>query len=357
VISIIHIDELLKKAVLGGASDIHITSGIGAVARVNSSLVKLTDDVYTGEHTLYYTKQILSEKEFKSFSEVGEYDCSYAISGLSRFRVNVYCQRGACAIAIRVVNDVIPTIDSLKLPPIMKELAKKPRGLILVTGPTGSGKSTSLAAMIDYINVTRNSHIITIEDPIEYIHQHKSCVINQRQIGKDSMSFANALRGSLRQDPDIILVGEMRDLETISIALTAAETGHLVLSTLHTIGAAKTIDRIIDVFEPSQQPQVKVQLATVVEAIISQQLLPRVDVKGRVAAFEIMVANPPIRALIREGKTHQMQSVIQTSAAESMITMDAYLMNLFRQKMISEDELLSRCVDADMVKSEIPYCA
>jgi len=348
-----HINDILMKAVAAGASDIHITAGVGAVARIHGKLLTLHSNSLTGDDTLEFVKQILSEKELKAFAEAGEYDCAHSIKGLSRFRVNVYRQRGSCAIAFRVIAGKIPTIDELSLPVVFKELAKKPRGLILVTGPTGSGKSTSLAAMIDYMNTTRNCHIITIEDPIEYLHQHKKCVINQRQIGKDSHSFSNALRGALRQDPDVILVGEMRDLETISIALTAAETGHLVLSTLHTIGAAKTIDRIIDVFEPSQQPQIKVQLASVLEGVISQQILPRVDVQGRVAAFEVMIANMPIRSLIREGKTHQMQTVIQTAAAENMITMDNYLLDLFWKGMISKDELMSRCVDQDMVKSQI----
>ena len=348
-----HINDILVKAVSAGASDIHITAGIGAVARIHGRLVILHNGTFTGEDTLEFVKQVLTEKELRVFAETGEYDCAHSISGLSRFRVNVYRQRGCCAIAFRVIADRIPTIEELSLPPVFKELAKRPRGLILVTGPTGSGKSTSLASMIDYMNVTRNCHIITIEDPIEYLHRHKKCIINQRQIGKDSLNFSNALRGALRQDPDVILVGEMRDLETISIALTAAETGHLVLSTLHTIGAAKTIDRIIDVFEPRQQPQIKVQLASVIEAVISQQILPRMDMQGRVAAFEVMIANTPIRSLIREGKTHQMQSVIQTAAAENMITMDNSLLDLYWRGVISGDELMSHCVDTDMVKSQI----
>ena len=348
-----HINELLEKAVSGGASDIHITTGVGAIARIHGKLVILNDRVLESEDTLNFTKQMLTEKELKTFIETGEYDCSYSIPGVSRFRVNIYFQRSSCAIAVRVISDRILTIDELNLPPVLKDLSKKPRGLILVTGPTGSGKSTSLAAMIDYVNTTRNSHIITIEDPIEYLHKHKKCIINQRQIGKDSLNFNNALRGALRQDPDIILVGEMRDLETISIALTAAETGHLVLSTLHTIGAVKTIDRIIDVFEPRQQPQIRVQLASVIEAVISQQIIPRIDAQGRVAAFEIMIANSPIRALIREGKTHQMQTVIQTAAGENMVTMDNYLLDLYWKKIISAEELMTRCVDGDMVKSQL----
>ena len=348
-----HINELLEKAVYGKASDIHITSGIGAIARIHGKLIKLHEGTFVPDDTLEFAKQILSEKELRIFAEAGEYDCSYSITGVSRFRVNVFRQRGSCALSFRVIADRIPTIDELSLPPVLKELANKPRGLILVTGPTGSGKSTSLAAMIDYMNTTRNCHIITIEDPIEYLHAHKGCIVNQRQVGKDSLSFNNALRGALRQDPDVILVGEMRDFETISIALTAAETGHLVLSTLHTVGAAKTMDRIIDVFEPSQQPQIRVQLASVIEAVISQQILPRVDTQGRVAAFEIMTANSAIRALIREGKTHQMQTVIQTAAGENMVTMDSSLLSLYARGIISEGELLTRCVDDDMIRRQI----
>jgi len=348
-----HINELLTKAVQGGASDIHITVGTGAVARVHGKLVMLQNGVLTGEDTLAFVKQVLSENELKAFAQAGEYDCAYSVPNVSRFRVNVYRQRDCCAIAFRAIADHVPTIDDLALPAVFKELAAKPRGLILVTGPTGSGKSTSLAAMIDYMNSTRSNHIITIEDPIEYLHQHKKSIINQRQIGRDSLSFANALRGALRQDPDVILVGEMRDFETISIALTAAETGHLVLSTLHTIGAAKTVDRIIDVFEPSQQPQVRVQLAAVLEAVISQQIIPRKDIKGRVAAFEIMKGNGAIRALIREGKSHQIQTVIQTSAAESMITMDNSLLDLYWKGIISEEEVMNHCVEMAEITREM----
>ncbi|MDR2649649.1 MAG: type IV pilus twitching motility protein PilT [Clostridiales bacterium] len=348
-----HVNELLMSAVSGGASDIHITAGIGAIARIHGRLVRLCDGAFSNEDTLNFVRQILTEDELKTFAEMGEYDCSYSIRGVSRFRVNVFRQRDSCAVAFRVIADRIPPIDELGLPSVFKDLTEKPRGLILVTGPTGSGKTTSLASMIDYMNITRNCHIITIEDPIEYLHAHKKCVINQRQIGRDSISFSSALRGALRQDPDVILIGEMRDLETISIALTAAETGHLVLSTLHTIGAAKTVDRIIDVFSPSQQPQIRVQLASVIEAVISQQILPRADIQGRVAAFEVMVANTAIRALIREGKTHQMQSVIQTAARENMATMDSSLLGLYQRGVISDEELLSRCVDGDTIRRQL----
>lgn len=257
--------------------------------------------------------------------------------------------------ALRVVALSIPSMDQLGLPDILKDLSQKQRGLILVTGPTGSGKSTTLAAMIDHMNQTRNEHIMTIEDPIEYLHRHEKSVVNQREIGNDSQSFANALRAALRQDPDIILVGEMRDLETISTAITAAETGHLVLSTLHTIGAVKTVDRIIDVFPPHQQQQVRVQLATVLEAVISQQILPKADGSGRVAAFEIMVANSAVRNLIREGKTHQMQTVIQTGSQLGMQTMDASLIQLYKKRWIDMPTLRKYAVDLDYVLKIVGY--
>ena len=251
--------------------------------------------------------------------------------------------------AIRIVNLTIPSMDDLGLPPIVKQLSEKRRGLILVTGPTGSGKSTTLASMIDQINHERSGHILTLEDPIEYLHKHNKSIVNQREIGLDSDNFSNALRASLRQDPDVILVGEMRDLETISIAITAAETGHLVLSTLHTLGAAKTIDRVIDVFPPHQQQQVRTQLSSVLQGIVSQQLLPTKDNKGRVAAFEIMVGTPAIRSLIREGKTHQIQTMLQTGTKYGMETMDMFLLKLFKQGKISSESLLSYAVDKDMI--------
>lgn len=255
--------------------------------------------------------------------------------------------------AIRIIPLRIPTIEELGLPPIVKELARLPRGLILVTGPTGSGKSTTLASMVNLINEERNCHILTLEDPIEYLHKHNKSIVNQREIGSDTNSFANALRAALRQDPDVILVGEMRDLDTISIALTAAETGHLVLSTLHTIGAAKTIDRIIDVFPPHQQQQVRIQFSSVIQAIISQQLLPRYNGDGRVAAFEIMVATPAIRNLIREEKIHQIDTLIQTSGKRGMQTMDNSLLELHNKGVISRDTVLNQAVNLDIIRRYI----
>lgn len=307
------------------------------------------------DRTARLVREMMTNDQWDAYVSKGELDFSYSYPGLGRFRVNVYRQRGTCSMALRVVALTIPKMEDLKLPPVLKELAMKQRGLILVTGPTGSGKSTTLAAMIDYMNQNRSEHIMTIEDPIEYLHRHNKSVVNQREVGNDSKSFANALRAALRQDPDIILVGEMRDLETISTAITAAETGHLVLSTLHTIGAAKTVDRIIDVFPPHQQQQIRIQLASVLEAVISQQILPKADETGRVAAFEIMIANNAIRNLIREGKTHQMQTVIQTGSNIGMQTMDASLIELYKKRIIDQPTLKKYAVDFDMVMKQIGY--
>ncbi|AKL95271.1 twitching mobility protein PilT [Clostridium aceticum] len=345
--------QLLTKAVKAKASDIHITVASPPMIRVNGKLIKMEDNKLTPEDTKNIVQQMMTPDQVLSFKEKGELDFSYSNAGLGRFRVNAYKQRGSYSMAIRVVTFKVPTIEELNLPPVITELSKKQRGLILVTGPTGSGKSTTLAAMINYMNESRNDHILTLEDPIEYLHKHNKSVVNQREIGNDSYSFANALRSALRQDPDVILVGEMRDLETISIAVTAAETGHLVLSTLHTIGAAKTIDRIIDVFPPHQQQQIKVQLSSVLEGVISQQLLPKADESGRAAAFEIMVTNPAVRNLIREGKTHQMQTVIQTGSKLGMKTMDASLMELYRSRTITRETLQKYAVDIDMLTRQM----
>ena len=347
--------EILKTAIEAGASDVHITVASPPIMRVNGKLIRINEDRLMPEDTMRIIKQMLTIDQINAFESKGELDFSYSNPGLGRFRVNIYKQRGSYCMALRVVALSIPTMEELKLPNVLKELAQKQRGLILVTGPTGSGKSTTLASLIDYMNKNRNEHIMTIEDPIEYLHKHDKSVVNQREIGHDSVSFANALRAALRQDPDVILVGEMRDLETIATAITAAETGHLVLSTLHTIGAAKTVDRIIDVFAPHQQQQVRIQLASVLEAVISQQILPKADGSGRVAAFEVMIANPAIRNLIREGKTHQMQTVIQTSLSLGMQTMDASLIDLFRKRIIDQATLKKYAVDSDMVMKQLGY--
>lgn len=347
------IDDLLRHAVKLGASDIHITAELEPTARLNGKLIKISKTILKKDDTLSFAKHVLGERDLKLFQSKGEIDTSYAIENVSRFRVNVYRQKGACAIAFRVISDEIPSMEQLSLPPILRDLSKKQRGLILITGPTGSGKSTSLATMIDYMNHHLNHHIITIEDPIEYLHHHKKSMVNQREIGQDTLTFANALRAALREDPDVILVGEMRDLETISTALTAAETGHLVLSTLHTIGAAKTIDRIIDVFPPEQQQQIRVQLAAVLEAVISQQLMVKADGNGRIPAFEVMLGVPAVRNLVREGKTHQLETIIQTGAGEQMQTMDNNLLGLFRKGFINMETLLRYSVDTEFVKKQV----
>lgn len=347
--------EILQQAVTAGASDVHITVASPPVMRVNGKLIRMFDNPLLPEDTKRIILEILTPEQKQSFEEKGEIDISYSTAGLGRFRINIYKQRGSYSMALRVVALSIPTLEQLRLPKIIAELSEKQRGLILVTGPTGSGKSTTLAAMINHMNQHRNDHIITIEDPIEYLHKHQKSMVNQREIGHDTHTFANALRAALRQDPDVILVGEMRDLETISTAITAAETGHLVLSTLHTIGAAKTIDRIIDVFPPHQQQQIRVQLASVLEAVISQQIMPMPDGEGRIAAFEVMVANPAIRNLIREGKTHQIQTVIQTGTQIGMQTMDASLMDLYRKRLINQQTLKKYAIDYDMIMKVIGY--
>lgn len=344
--------ELLKKlldiTMKEKASDLHLTVGVPPVVRVNGELKQIDSNKLQPMDTENYAKEILGES-YDEYIKTGDLDTSFSVPGIGRFRVNLFKQRGSSAIAIRVVGSKIPTLNDLSFPPIIKELVANKRGLVLVTGPTGSGKSTTLAAMINEINASRASHIITLEDPIEYLHKHNKSIINQREIGKDTLSYANALRAVLREDPDVILVGEMRDLETISVALTAAETGHLVLSTLHTIGAAKTIDRIVDVFPPHHQQQIKIQLAAVLKGIISQQLLPKIDGKGRVAALEIMSATSAIQNMIREGKTHQVESSIQTGAKYGMKTMDMSLSELYKRGVISYDTALSYAIDRDML--------
>ena len=297
--------------------------------------------------------EIISDENIQKFETTYELDFSYALPGRARFRVNLYRDKGSCAAAFRLIPQKIPTVEQLNLPGVLKGLCEKPRGLILVTGPTGSGKSTSLAAMINHINSNFAHHIITIEDPIEYLHEHKQSIINQRELGSDTRSFLNALRASLREDPDIILVGEMRDVETIGLAITAAETGHLVFATLHTNNAAESVDRMIDVFPPGQQEQIRVQLSNNLVAIISQQLMRRANGDGRVPANEIMLASPAIRNLIREAKTHQITSMIQTSGNMGMITMDQTLRDLYLRGWITLEDAMSRCTNPDELRKMI----
>ena len=340
-----NIFKLLEIGVELGASDIHITVDSYPIARVKGSFVKLREERLSKEDTLQMAREITGDKKFKILEENGEVDLSVSIQSGDRFRVNAYKQRGNYAIAIRTITSQIPSFKTLGLPDVVASFAEKHKGLVLVTGPTGSGKSTTLASLIDIINSTQERHIITLEDPIEYVHNHKKGIVNQREIGNDTETFNAALRAALRQDPDVILVGEMRDPETVSIALTAAETGHLVFSTLHTVGSAKTIDRIVDMFPAEQQQQVRTQLSTVCEGVISQQLIKTIDGRNRVAALEVMVTTPAIRNLIRENKTYQIQNIIQTSSKIGKQSMDQELVNLFRQGRISKESALSRCTD------------
>ena len=347
------IEELLEIAKQNNASDVHITVGIPPKMRVNGELISMDFPRLLPADTDVILRAIMNTKQTEILEKKGEVDFSFSIPSLGRYRVNVFHQRGSLAASIRLVATQIPKPEDLGLPKSVIDLYKKKRGLVLVTGPTGSGKSTTLASLIDKINDNNSSHIITLEDPIEYLHHHKKSMVNQREIGIDSQSYANALRAALREDPDVILVGEMRDLETISTAITAAETGHLVFSTLHTIGAASTIDRIIDVFPPHQQQQIRVQLAMVLEAVISQQLIPTKDKRSRVAAFEVMLMNVAIKNLIREGKTFQIDSMIQTGKKYGMCTMDDALYDLVMYDQISTEMALNYAQNRDALEKKI----
>jgi twitching motility protein PilT len=328
--------NLLLEVVARKASDLHLSAGAAPTLRVRGRLTALQDyEVLSPADTREIVYSILSNDQRQRLETHWQIDFAYSIPGRARFRVNAYYQRGAIGAAFRLIPFELKSVDELGLPPAVHEFVNKPRGFVLVTGPTGSGKSTSLAAIVDEINQTREEHIMTIEDPIEFLHQHKRCLVNQRELGSDAQSFGDALKAALRQDPDVILVGEMRDLETISTALTAAETGHLVFATLHTQDTAQTIDRVIDVFPPHQQGQVRVQLSVALQGIMTQQLLPTTDGSGRVAACELLMPTPAVRNLIREGKTHQIYSVLQTSSSSGMQTMDASLAMLVRQGKIT----------------------
>ncbi|MGF1603285.1 MAG: type IV pilus twitching motility protein PilT [Thermosynechococcaceae cyanobacterium] len=345
------IEDLMEEVVERGGSDLHLSAGLPPYYRVNGKLITADYDPLSAEMCQRLIFSMLNNTQRKQLEQTWELDCSYGVRGLARFRVNVYKDRGTYAAALRVLSSKIPTIETLGLPNIVREMSEKPRGLVLVTGPTGSGKSTTLASMINNINITRAEHILTVEDPIEFVYEPIKSIIHQRQVGEDTKSFANALRAALREDPDVILVGEMRDLETIQLAISAAETGHLVFGTLHTSSAAQTVDRMVDVFPPGQQMQVRVQLSNSLVAVFSQTLVPRKNVKpgefGRVMAQEIMAITPGISNLIREGKTSQIYSAIQTGGKLGMVTLEKVLADLYKAGTISFEAAMSKTSRAD----------
>ena len=347
------IDLMTEISKRDEVSDLHLSIMKEPVIRVNGQLETWDDEKLTAKDLKVIRDELLNKDQKKLLEEQGELDFSYGIKGVCRFRVNAYYQRGSIAFALRSIPFNIMGIDELGLPPLIKEIALLDRGLVLVTGPTGSGKSTTLAAILDYINKTSRCHILTLEDPIEYLHHHEKSLVHQREVGSDTQNFADALRVTLRQDPDVILVGEMRDLETISLALEAAETGHLVLATLHTNDAPQTVDRVIDVFPSSQHQQIRVQLSAVIEAIISQRLLPRAMGDGRVAAFEILVGNSAVRNLIREGKSFQLHSTMQLGQKSGMKTMDQDLARLLGEGKISKEEAMKWCQDKKQLERHL----
>ena len=339
------IDAFLKLMVETGASDLHLSTGNPPILRIHGDLQRVKYKPLENEELKAMLYEITPEERIKQFEETGDVDFGFEIPGLARFRVNFFQQHRGVGAVFRLIPSQIRTVEELGLPQILNKLALLPKGLILVTGPTGSGKSTTLAAMVDYANRMRKDHILTIEDPIEFVHQPKNCLVNQREVGVHTRSFASALRAALREDPDIILVGEMRDLETISLALEAALTGHLVMSTLHTISAAQTVDRIIEIFPHEQQPQIRSSLAESLRAVISQTMFKRIDRPGRIVAFEIMIATPAVRNLIREGKTYQIPSIIQTGRKYGMISLDDSIMEYLQKGIISPEEALNKAID------------
>jgi twitching motility protein PilT len=336
------IDDLLADVAARGASDLHLTAGSPPAARVRGSLQRLGDAPLSGEELQRLVYRILSGEQQKLLETRRQLDLAYPLPGVGRFRVNVFFQRDTLGAALRLIPNELRSLDELGLPDSLHDLTRRPRGLVLVTGPTGSGKSTTLAALIDEINRTRDEHILTIEDPVEFVHRHKRCIVNQREIGTDATSFAEALRAALRQDPDVILLGEMRDLETISTALTAAETGHLVFATLHTQSAPSTIDRVIDVFPAAQQEQVRIQLASALQGVVSQTLLPTAEGAGRIAACEVLLPDDAVRNLVRQGKTEQIYSVMQTSTARGMQTLEQALCELVLRRVVTREAALAR---------------
>jgi len=341
----VEMNDLLHLILDEGGSDLHVSVGVPPTIRINGGMVNLDTDPLNAEDTERLMKSVTSENNQQKLRSEGGVDFGFAFGDRARFRVSVFKQKGNVSIVMRVIPNEKLTLEKIGLPVMIKDLLFRPRGLILVTGPTGSGKSTTLASMVNIINRERDAHIITVEDPIEFYHEHMRSVVTQREIGVDVPSFAEALRRALRQDPDVILVGEMRDLETIQAAVTAAETGHLVFGTLHTTGAAETIDRIVDAFPTTQQEQIRTQLAASIIAVVSQVLMPRCDKPGRIAGFEIMVSTPSIKALIRDGKTYRITSDIQTGAKFGMNTLDAHLIALYSKEVISYGELITKCKD------------
>ncbi len=345
------VGELLKRAVAEGASDIYISAGLPVMLKTPRGLEPAEPEKVMPGDTARMVEELFrlaGGKGFDDYMKTGDSDFSLSLPGQGRFRVNAFMQRSSMAAVIRVVRLALMDPQELRIPDPVMGLSKRHKGLVLVTGPAGSGKTTTLACLVNQINESRQCHILTLEDPIEYMHRHKKSIVNQREIEHDSVSYAKALRAALRQSPDVILVGEMRDLETMSIALTAAETGHLVLSSLHTVGAGKTIDRIIDVFPPSQQQQVRIQLSTVLQAVVSQQLLPSAKL-GRAAAFEVMTVNPAIRNLIREGKTHQIDSIIHAGGGEGMELMDMSIARLANEGLVSREDALTYCLNRELL--------
>lgn len=347
--------EILQYGKENKVSDVHLKVGSPPIVRIDGDLREASEEIIHPEDTIEILKEILTEEQYSVLEEYGEVDFSYSAEGIGRFRVNAYKQRGSYCLAMRMVNVEIPTLKQLGIPDSVEKLTELKSGLVLITGPTGSGKSTTLAAMIQKINMSRRCHILTLEDPIEYLFRNEQSIIGQREMGMDSKSFHRALRATLRQDPDVILVGEMRDLETIEIALTAAETGHLVLSTLHTLGAAKTIDRMIDAFEAHSKEQIRTQVASVLQGVVSQQLIQMKGGIGRIPACEIMIPNTAVRNLIREHKNHQILNVIQTGKSQGMTTMDDSLRMLYRQGYISKEAAVDYALDRDDVMKSLNY--
>jgi twitching motility protein PilT len=346
------IQRFLELVVERGATDLHIAAESPPLMRIHGELIPLPFPPLSANETKNLCYSLLTDSQRHRFEEDSELDFSFGLRGLSRFRGNLFVQKGAVGGAFRLIPYEVRGLADLGLPPVVAELTKQPRGLVLVTGPTGSGKSTTLASMLDRINSERHEHIVTVEDPIEFVHQHRKCLVNQREVYADTHGFSEALRHVLRQDPDVVLIGEMRDLETVASALTVAETGHLVLSTLHTNSAVQTINRIIDIFTSNQQPQVRAQLSLVLQAVISQQLIPRVDGKGRVLAVEVMIPNPAIRNLIREEKIHQLYSQLQVGQIKfGMQTMSQSLVDLYQRRLISYDEAMGHATELEEVRT------